>query len=119
MPGIVILRPPCSDEPLQWLCILKLCRKIHVALPKHWRLQRSRAEGMTQPTMIDEQAFHAFGITQRRVAAIGQGSWKIEESAADSAIAAMRRGIDLGLTHIDTAEMYGSGAAETIIAKAI
>jgi diketogulonate reductase-like aldo/keto reductase len=43
----------------------------------------------------------------------------MEESAADSAIAAMRRGLDLGLTHIDTAEMYGSGAAETLIAKAI
>jgi diketogulonate reductase-like aldo/keto reductase len=74
---------------------------------------------MAQPTMIDEEAFRAFGITRRRVAAIGQGSWKIEESAADSAIAALRRGIDLGLTHIDTAEMYGSGAAETLIAKAI
>jgi diketogulonate reductase-like aldo/keto reductase len=60
-----------------------------------------------------------FGATGRRVAAIGQGSWKIEESAADSAIAAIRRGLDLGLTHIDTAEMYGSGAAESIIAEAI
>src|SRR5450631_4279788 len=106
MPGIVIFRPPCSEEPLQWLCILKLCRKIHVALPKHRRLQRSRAEGMAfnndRRTMIDEEVFRAFGTTRRRVAAIGQGSWKIDESAADSAIAAMRRGIDLGLTHIDT-----------------
>jgi diketogulonate reductase-like aldo/keto reductase len=69
--------------------------------------------------MIDEEASRVFGSTRRRVAAIGQGSWKIEESAADSSIAAMRRGLDLGLTHIDTAEMYGSGAAETLIAKAI
>ncbi len=61
----------------------------------------------------------AFGPTRPRVAAIGQGSWKIDESAADSAVAALRRGLDLGLTHIDTAEMYGSGAAESIIAKAI
>jgi diketogulonate reductase-like aldo/keto reductase len=61
----------------------------------------------------------AFGATRRFVAAIGQGSWKIEESAADASVAAMRRGLDLGLTHIDTAEMYGAGAAETIIAKAI
>ena len=60
-----------------------------------------------------------FGPTRRRVAAVGQGSWKIEESAAESAVAAMRRGLDLGLTHIDTAEMYGSGAAECIIADAI
>jgi diketogulonate reductase-like aldo/keto reductase len=34
-------------------------------------------------------------------------------------VAAMRRGLDLGLTHIDTAEMYGSGAAESLIAQAI
>lgn len=61
----------------------------------------------------------SFGITRRPVAVVGQGSWKMEASAADAAIAAMRRGLDLGLTHIDTAEMYGSGAAETLIAEAI
>jgi diketogulonate reductase-like aldo/keto reductase len=60
-----------------------------------------------------------FGPTGRRIAAIGQGSWKIEDAEADSAVAAMRRGLDLGLNHIDTAEMYGSGAAERIIAEAI
>ncbi len=50
---------------------------------------------------------------------MGQGSWKIEDSSASAAVAALRRGLDLGLTHIDTAEMYGSGAAERIIAEAI
>jgi diketogulonate reductase-like aldo/keto reductase len=60
-----------------------------------------------------------FGPTRRRVAAIGQGTWKIEESAQDSAALALRRGLDLGLTHIDTAEMYGSGAAERFVAEAI
>ncbi|GAC1299378.1 MAG: aldo/keto reductase [Steroidobacteraceae bacterium] len=60
-----------------------------------------------------------FGPTRRRVAAVGQGTWKIEESTADSGPAALRRGLDLGLTHIDTAEMYGAGAAESMIAKAI
>ena len=69
--------------------------------------------------MTDETTTRSFGPTRRRVAAIGQGSWKIEESAADSAVECLRRGLDLGLTHIDTAEMYGSGAAESIIAKAI
>ena len=53
------------------------------------------------------------------VAVVGQGSWRSEESSAAAAIAALRRGLDLGMTHIDTAEMYGSGAAERIIAKAI
>jgi diketogulonate reductase-like aldo/keto reductase len=60
-----------------------------------------------------------FGPTRRRVAAIGQGTWKIEESAQDSAALGLRRGLDLGLTHIDTAEMYGSGAAERFVAEAI
>ncbi len=69
--------------------------------------------------MIDRDPTRFFGSTQRRVAAIGQGSWNIEVSAADSAIAALQRGLDLGLTHIDTAEMYGSGASESLIAKAI
>jgi diketogulonate reductase-like aldo/keto reductase len=60
-----------------------------------------------------------FGTTQRQVAAIGQGSWHLEQGGESAAIAALRRGLDLGLTHIDTAEMYGDGAAERIIGKAI
>jgi diketogulonate reductase-like aldo/keto reductase len=60
-----------------------------------------------------------FGSTHRQVAPVGQGTWKIEASAAESAAAALRRGLDLGLTHIDTAEMYGSGDSERVIAKAI
>jgi diketogulonate reductase-like aldo/keto reductase len=60
-----------------------------------------------------------FGSTQRQVAAIGQGSWHLEQGDESAAIAALRRGLDLGLTHIDTAEMYGDGAAERIIGKAI
>jgi diketogulonate reductase-like aldo/keto reductase len=60
-----------------------------------------------------------FGSTGRRVAAVGQGSWRAEEADAASAIASLKRGIDLGLTHIDTAEMYGAGAAETLIGEAI
>ena len=60
-----------------------------------------------------------YGSTLRRVAAVGQGSWKMEKSEAASAIAALRRGLDLGLTHVDTAEMYGSGAAEIMVGEAI
>jgi diketogulonate reductase-like aldo/keto reductase len=41
------------------------------------------------------------------------------EGSPESAIAALRTGIDLGLTHIDTAEMYGSGRAEEITGQAI
>lgn len=60
-----------------------------------------------------------FGAAGRDVPVIGQGSWYIEHAARADAIAALRRGVDLGLTHIDTAEMYGSGEAETIIGEAL
>jgi diketogulonate reductase-like aldo/keto reductase len=50
---------------------------------------------------------------------IGQGTWYIEQADSKRAIAALRRGLDLGMTHIDTAEMYGSGAAETLVGEAI
>jgi diketogulonate reductase-like aldo/keto reductase len=69
--------------------------------------------------MTAKDTARLFGTTQRLVASIGQGTWKIEDSAGDGAITALRRGLDLGLTHIDTAEMYGSGASERIIGKAI
>jgi diketogulonate reductase-like aldo/keto reductase len=60
-----------------------------------------------------------FGPLQREVSIIGQGTWYIEEGDAASAIAALRRGIDLGMNHIDTAEMYGAGAAEELVGNAI
>jgi diketogulonate reductase-like aldo/keto reductase len=60
-----------------------------------------------------------FGSIDRKVAIIGQGTWYLEHGDAETAMAALRRGIDLGMTHIDTAEMYGSGAAETLVGKAI
>jgi diketogulonate reductase-like aldo/keto reductase len=60
-----------------------------------------------------------FGSTEREVAMIGQGTWNIEQADSGRAIGALRRGLDLGMTHIDTAEMYGSGAAEELVGKAI
>src|SRR5580658_3966319 len=69
--------------------------------------------------MTDESALRTFGTLGSRVSPVGQGSWRAEESPAHTVLAAMRRGLDLGLTHIDTAEMYGSGAAESLIAEAI
>ncbi len=62
---------------------------------------------------------HCFGSTGRDVAIIGQGTWYLEEGDRASAIAAVRRGLDLGMTHVDTAEMYGSGAAEELLGEAI
>jgi diketogulonate reductase-like aldo/keto reductase len=60
-----------------------------------------------------------FGTTGLPVAIVGQGSWQIEIARRPEAIAALRAGLDLGLTHIDTAEMYGDGASEQLIAAAI
>jgi len=57
----------------------------------------------------------AFGWTGVQVPILGQGTWNIDESAID----ALRAGLDLGMTHIDTAEMYDSGRAEEIVAEAI
>ena len=60
-----------------------------------------------------------FGCTDHRVSVVGQGSWEVEIARETDAIAALRRGLDLGLTHIDTAEMYGNGASERVVGKAI
>jgi len=49
---------------------------------------------------------HPFGKIGRQVAAIGQGTWQIEGANRRTAIATLQRGIELGMTHIDTAEMY-------------
>jgi diketogulonate reductase-like aldo/keto reductase len=58
-----------------------------------------------------------FGLTGHDVSVIGQGTWYIDRGDRKTAVAALRRGIDLGMTHIDTAEMYGD--AELVIAEAI
>jgi diketogulonate reductase-like aldo/keto reductase len=63
--------------------------------------------------------YRRFGPTQRQVAVIGQGTWYIENGGRASAIAALRRGLDLGMTHVDTAELYGEGAAEEVVGAAL
>jgi diketogulonate reductase-like aldo/keto reductase len=61
--------------------------------------------------------FQSFGNGKQDVSVIGQGTWYIDRGDRNSAVAALRRGIDLGMTHIDTAEMYGD--AELVVADAI
>lgn len=55
------------------------------------------------------------------VPALGQGTWQMAEDPARRAqeIAALRLGLDLGMTLVDTAEMYGEGAAEELVGEAI
>jgi diketogulonate reductase-like aldo/keto reductase len=57
----------------------------------------------------------------REVPALGLGTWNMGEDARrrPQEIAALRRGLELGMTLIDTAEMYGEGAAEELIGEAI
>jgi diketogulonate reductase-like aldo/keto reductase len=56
-----------------------------------------------------------------RVPVLGQGTWGMGEKKSTHAeeVAALRLGIDLGMTLIDTAEMYGEGGAEKVVADAI
>jgi diketogulonate reductase-like aldo/keto reductase len=63
-----------------------------------------------------------FGWTGLDVPVIGMGTWMIEGRSSDSesrAIESLRLGLDLGMNHIDTAEMYGNGRAEELVAKAL
>jgi len=56
-----------------------------------------------------------------RVPALGLGTWAMGEHKRDhdTEVAALRLGLDLGMTLIDTAEMYGDGGAEEVVARAI
>src|SRR6201992_3179602 len=58
-----------------------------------------------------------FGASGPDVSVIGQGTWYLDRGDRKQSVAALRRGLDLGMTHIDTAEMYGD--AELVIAEAI
>jgi len=60
-----------------------------------------------------------FGSTGRQVPVIGQGTWYIDAGHRTQAVDALRRGLDLGMSHIDTAEMYGDGAAERVVGEAM
>lgn len=59
--------------------------------------------------------------SERVVPVLGQGSWKMGEDSAkrSSEVAALRLGIELGMTLIDTAEMYAQGGSEEVVGEAI
>jgi diketogulonate reductase-like aldo/keto reductase len=60
-------------------------------------------------------------IANESVPVLGQGTWQLGDRPArrQQEIAALKQGIDLGLTLIDTAEMYGNGASEELVAEAM
>jgi diketogulonate reductase-like aldo/keto reductase len=60
-----------------------------------------------------------FGATGVELPIIGQGTWQMELDDRALAVASLRRGLDLGLSHIDTAELYGDGRVEELVGEAI
>ncbi|MEI9931837.1 MAG: aldo/keto reductase [Rhizomicrobium sp.] len=63
--------------------------------------------------------YRKFGSAPSAVSLIGQGTWRIERTERSrSDTKHLKRGIDLGMTHIDTAERYGFGVVEEIVAEA-
>lgn len=62
---------------------------------------------------MTEMKHKPFGKGGPMVSVIGQGTWPVPDPIA------LRHGISLGMNHIDTAEMYGDGKAEEMVAKAI
>ena len=78
--------------------------------------KRSPVAGLTLsighgPNLTHDQPGDAFGPMPDEVPVVGQGTWQMAEGRHDATeIAALRAGIARGLTHIDTAEMYGGGA---------
>ncbi len=60
-----------------------------------------------------------FGPLTVEVPVLGIGTWKMEHDDRTAAIAAIRRAVDVGMTHVDTAELYGSGRVETMVGEAL
>jgi diketogulonate reductase-like aldo/keto reductase len=73
-----------------------------------------------EPCMSQPSRPHV-ALADNELPAIGQGTWYMGEGLASSQeeIGALQQGLDLGMTLIDTAEMYGDGGAEEIVGQAL
>lgn len=60
-----------------------------------------------------------FGSLGTEVPVIGIGTWNMELDPREEAIGAIRRALDRGMVHVDTAELYGRGAVESLVGEAI
>lgn len=60
-----------------------------------------------------------FGPLEALVPVVGQGTWQMERDDPREVVRALRRGIELGMTHVDTAELYGAGVVEELVGDAI
>ena len=65
------------------------------------------------------QQARTFGALATPVPVIGIGTWNMERDPRPAVVAAIRRALDLGATHVDTAELYGRGKVEHMVGEAI
>lgn len=63
--------------------------------------------------------YRSFGNLPVEIATVGEGTWNMERDRDADVIAAIRLSVELGMTHIDTAELYGRGAVETTVGQAL
>jgi len=84
-----------------------------------WLAALGRAEQFSPPGGAAAMQTRRFGWTGIEVPVIGQGTWKMEKDEPAEAIAALQAGLDLGMTHVDTAELYGEGRVESLVGRAI
>lgn len=63
--------------------------------------------------------YRVFGSTSKEISVVGQGTWNMEKDDRRAAVVALRRGLDAGMNHVDTAEMYGDGRVEELVGEAI
>jgi len=60
-----------------------------------------------------------FGATGASLPVVGQGTWRLESAPRANVVRALHRGIEQGMVHVDTAELYGRGAVEEIVGEAL
>src|SRR5260221_3973557 len=73
------------------------------------------------PGRMPSKAPHVTLPSGASLPVLGMGTWRMGERASDRVreLAALRQGLDFGMTLIDTAEMYGDGGAEKVVGEAI
>jgi diketogulonate reductase-like aldo/keto reductase len=74
-----------------------------------------------EPAPVHSPRMRFTTVADESIPVLGQGTWQLGErpDRREAELATLRLGIDLGLTLIDTAEMYGDGASERLVAEAI
>ena len=65
---------------------------------------------------MEQRPFGRLGVA---VPVIGEGTWNMERDSRSACVTAIHRALDAGATHIDTAELYGSGRVEEIVGEAL